>query len=73
LFDLLAVQDDYELRGRLESLKQAIGLIGDEKTGNEPERDTNQVVTNLQEIAELEHQAVIDLMARPSRFGMIEL
>ncbi len=73
LFDLLAVQDDYELRGRLESLEQAIGPIGDEKTGNEPERDTNQVVMLLQEIAELEHQAVIDLMAGPSRFGMIEL
>jgi hypothetical protein len=57
----------------LEALKQAIGPIGDEKTGNEPERDTNQVVRHLQEIAELEHQAVIDLMAGPSRFGMIEL
>jgi hypothetical protein len=73
LFDLLAVQDDYELRGRLEALKQAIGPIGDEKTGNEPERDANQVVRHLQEISELEHQAVIDLMAGPSRFGMIEL
>ena len=40
---------------------------------DEAERDTNQVVKHLQEIAELEHQAVIDLMAGPSRFGMIEL
>jgi hypothetical protein len=63
LFDLLAVQYDYELRGRLEALKQAIGPIDGEKTGNEPVRDTNQVVKHLQEISELEHQAMIDLMA----------
>jgi hypothetical protein len=57
----------------LEALKQAISSIGDEKTGNEPERDTNWVVKHLQEITELEFQAVIDLMAAPSRFVMIEL
>jgi len=73
LFDLLEMQNDRKLRGRLETPNQAIGPIGDEKTGNEPERDTNQVVKHLQEIAELEHQAVIDLMAGPSRSGMIEL
>lgn len=73
LFDLMAVQNDYELRSRLQALKDAIGPIGSERTENDPERDTNQVVMHLQEIAELEHQAVIDLMAGPSRFGMIEL
>jgi len=73
LFDLMAVQNDYELRSRLQALKDAIGPIGSERNGNDPERDTNQVVMHLQEIAELEHQAVIDLMAGPSRFGMIEL
>jgi hypothetical protein len=73
LFDLMAVQNDHELRSRLQALKDAIGPIGSERTENDPERDTNQVVMHLQEIAELEHQAVIDLMAGPSRFGMIEL
>ena len=63
LFDLLAVQDDHELRGKLEVLRQAICPIGQEKTENEPERDTNQVVKHLQEITELEQQVVIDLMA----------
>ena len=56
-----------------EKIKDAIGLIGSERTENDPERDTNQVMKHLNEIAELEHQAVIDLMAGSSRFGMIEL
>jgi hypothetical protein len=73
LFDLLAVQNDYELRSHLDALKTAIGPIGSERTENDAERDTDAVRRHLEEIMELEHQTAKDLMSGPSRFGMIEL
>jgi hypothetical protein len=71
LFDLLAVQDDKELRERLVNLRSAIGPVGDERT-SESVRDTNEVKGILEQIVELERTAVEDLLAGPSRFSLIE-
>lgn len=72
LFDLLAAHDDRELRTRLLDLRQAIGAVGEERTSAAPERNTQDVVNILEQIKELEHQAISDLLAGPSRFSMVE-
>lgn len=71
MFNLLAVQNDHELRSRLESLKSAIGPVGDR--ADAPERSTEEIKTILEQIAELEHSAAQDLVAGPSRFSMVEV
>ena len=73
LFDLMAVQDDKELREKLVALRNAIGSVGDERAKNTPERSTAEVTTILEQIQELEHQAVTDLLTGPSRFSNIEV
>lgn len=72
LFDLMAVQNDHELRNRLVMLRSAIGPIGDERTEEQPARDVNQVKSILENILELERKAVDDLLSGPSRFSFIE-
>jgi hypothetical protein len=71
LFELLAVQDDFELKNRLMALRTAIGVDGKRK-GAEPERSTEDVKAILEEIMELSHNAVSDLTRGPSRFSFVE-
>ena len=71
LFDLLAVQDDRELRARLVALRNIIGPVGQERTDATPERSTPEVVSTLEQILELEHQTVEHLTSAPSRFSMV--
>jgi len=71
MFNLLAVQNDGELRGRLEALKSAIGPVGDRT--DVPERSTEDVRNILEQIMELEHSAAQDLISGPSRFSMVEV
>lgn len=73
LFELMSVQDDQELRTRLIQLKEAIGPVGDERSENTPDRDTNKVVTALEGIKELAHKAAMDLAAVPSRFSFVDV
>lgn len=70
LFDLLAVQNDKELRKQLVDLRDAIGPIGSER-GSEI-RSTVDVKNVLEQIMDLEKKAVEDLLAGPSRFSLIE-
>ena len=71
LFELLAVQDDKELRENLVNLRAAIGPVGDERT-SESVRDVSEVKGILGQIIVLEQNAVVDLLAGPSRFSLIE-
>jgi hypothetical protein len=71
MFNLLAVQDDHELRGRLEALKHAIGPIGDRTDA--PERSTEDVKSILEQIMDLERSAAQDLLAGPNRFNMVDV
>jgi hypothetical protein len=73
LFDLMAVQDDRELREKLVALRNAIGSVGSERAKDAPERSTAEVVTILQQIQELEHEAATDLLKGPSRFNLVEV
>lgn len=71
LFDLLAVQDDHELKNRLMALRTAIGADG-KREKDAPERSTEEVKSILEEIMSLSHQAATDLSQGPSRFSFIE-
>lgn len=71
MFNLLAVHNDHELRGRLEALKAAIGPVGDRTDA--PERSTDDVKNILEQIMELEHSAAQDLLEGPTRFSMVEI
>ena len=70
VYDLLAVQDDRELRAKLIELKDAIGPVGQK---NAPERNTEQVQAILEEIKELSHQAARDVALGPSRFSLLDI
>ncbi|MDR3572836.1 MAG: hypothetical protein P4L50_03160 [Anaerolineaceae bacterium] len=72
IFDLLAVQDDSELRGRLVQLRSAIGEVGEDRTEDAPERSTAEIAGILEEITSLVHTATKDLTAGPSRFSLVE-
>jgi hypothetical protein len=69
MFDLMAVQDDYELRGKLMALKNALGPV----SVDSPARDTEQVKALLEEVMELERQAADDLQSGPNRFNMLDV
>ena len=71
LFELLAVQDDKELRESLANLRSAIGPVGNKRT-KENVRDVSEVKGILEQIMQLEQNAVVDLLAGPSRFSLIE-
>jgi hypothetical protein len=72
MYELLSIQDDVELRARLEQLKNAIGAVGEDRPKNAPERSTEEVTRALESIKELAHQAAVDLAAGPSRFSFVE-
>jgi len=72
MFDLMAVQDDHELRARLVQLRFAIGEVGGERPAGSPERSTEEVTAALEEVRGLVHQAKKDLLAGPSRFSFVE-
>lgn len=72
LFDLMSVQDDFELRTRLERLREQIGPVGEERSKATPPRDTAEVVKTLESIRELAHAAAVELSAGPSRFAFVE-
>jgi len=72
MFDLLAVQDDFELRERLKALREAIGPMGAGRSTSTHERNTDEVISILEEIKTLSHMAVKDLMNGPSRFSNLE-
>jgi hypothetical protein len=72
LFDLLAVQDDHELRAKLLDLKSSIGAVGDERTEDTPVRSTDAVIASLTSVKELAHQAAKDLAEQPSRFALLD-
>jgi hypothetical protein len=72
LFNLLAVQDDFELRNQLDALKKAIGPTGADRKETD-ERPVEEIKGILEKIQELEHSAAQDLIANPSRFSNVEL
>jgi hypothetical protein len=71
MFNLLAVQNDHELRGRLDALKAALVPIADRTDA--PERSADDVKAILEQIMELEHSAAQDLIEGPTRFSMVEV
>jgi hypothetical protein len=71
-FDLLAVQNDNELREKLKALREAIGPLGTDRSTSSHERSTEEIISILSEIQTLSHMAAKDLMSGPSRFSNLE-
>jgi hypothetical protein len=71
MFDLLAVQNDFELRNKLEQLRQAIGP--DRSEGSAAERSTAEISTILEGIQDLVTSAKQDLLSGPSRFQNLDM
>lgn len=73
LFDLMAIQGDSNLRQKLVELRQAIGPIGSEREEVYSTRSTSQVVSILEQIREMEREAVAEMLAAPSRASLVEI
>lgn len=71
MFDLLAVQNDYELRNKLAQLRAAIGP--DRSEDSTSTRSTGEISTILEEIQGLVFSAKEDLLSGPSRFENLDL
>jgi len=70
IFDLLAVKDNRELRAKLIELRSA---IGPDKSEGGSERSTTAVAGILEQIIDMEHQAVANLLEGPTRFSQLEI
>lgn len=73
LFEMRTIVDDSRLCERLNQLKAAIGPVGEARTKDTPERDTEQVVKSLEAIQSLVESAREDFLAEPSRFALLEV
>jgi hypothetical protein len=71
IFELMAVQDDRELREKLLALQASLGP--ERIDGKSPDRSTAGVISALEEISVLAESAAADLAAKPDRFSNVIL